>query len=68
MVAGQMADLNVENTKTTEQHLRIIHTDKTAKMFRCAAAMGAIAGGASESQLEKLCEYGLKIGLGFQIV
>ena len=67
MVAGQMADLNVENTKTTEQHLRIIHTDKTAKMFRCAAAMGAIAGGASESQLEKLCEYGLKIGLVFQI-
>jgi geranylgeranyl pyrophosphate synthase len=47
--------------------VRIIHTNKTAKMFRCAAAMGAIAGGANGSQLEVLCEYGLKVGLGFQI-
>ena len=29
--------------------------------------MGAIAGGASESQLEQLLQYGLKIGLGFQV-
>ena len=67
MIAGQMADLRAENTESTEQHLRIIHTNKTAKMFRCAAAMGAIAGGASDSQLKSLREYGLKIGLGFQI-
>jgi geranylgeranyl diphosphate synthase type II len=67
MIAGQMADLKAENTGIAEQHLRIIHTNKTAKMFRCAAAMGAIAGGANDSQLEVLCEYGLKVGLGFQI-
>ena len=67
MIAGQMADLGAENTVGTEQHLRVIHTNKTAKMFRCAAAMGAIVGGAGESQLKSLCEYGLKIGLGFQI-
>ena len=67
MIAGQMADLRAENTESTEQDLRIIHTNKTAKIFRCAAAMGAIAGGASDSQLKSLCEYGLKIGLGFQI-
>jgi len=67
MIAGQMADLKAENSKGTEQHLRTIHTNKTAKMFRCAAAMGAIAGGANDSQLESLREYGLKIGLGFQI-
>jgi len=29
--------------------------------------MGAICGGAGEEQLERLCRYGLKIGLGFQI-
>ena len=67
MIAGQMADLRAENTEGSEQDLRTIHTNKTAKMFRCAAAMGAIAGGANESQLKSLCEYGLKIGLGFQI-
>jgi len=36
-------------------------------MFRCAAVMGAICGGAEKKQLDLLNEYGLKIGLGFQI-
>ncbi len=48
MVAGQMADLKAEKTKGTEKLLKYIHTNKTAKMFRGAAAMGAIAGGASQ--------------------
>ncbi len=67
MVAGQMADLKAEEIKGTEKLLKYIHTNKTAKMFRCAAAMGAIAGGASKRQYNSLCDYGLKIGLGFQI-
>ena len=36
-------------------------------MFRCAAAMGAICGGAVQKQFECLCEYGLHVGLAFQI-
>lgn len=67
MVAGQMADLKAEKIKGTEKLLKYIHTNKTAKMFRAAAAMGAIAGGANKKQYEALCDYGLKIGLGFQI-
>ena len=79
MVAGQMADLKAsrhelgarENTARMavpqEKMLRYIHTNKTAKMFRCAAVMGGISGGANEKQLKRLREYGLKIGLGFQI-
>jgi geranylgeranyl pyrophosphate synthase len=47
--------------------LKIIHVNKTAKMFRCAAVMGGICGRADEKQLKRLREYGLKIGLGFQI-
>jgi len=67
MIAGQMADLKAENSKDTEELLEFIHTNKTAKMFRCAAAMGAICGRANDAQLAALCEYGLKTGLGFQI-
>jgi len=67
MIAGQMADLRAQESDTTEDVLRNIHTNKTAKMFRCATAMGAICGGANEKQYESLCEYGLKVGLGFQI-
>ncbi len=75
MVAGQMADLDFENKNIDEKMLRYIHTNKTAKMFRCAAVMGGICGstllttggGVNEKQLKRLREYGLKIGLGFQI-
>jgi len=75
MIAGQMADLKAEDGRQktddrgrrTEELIRFIHTNKTAKMFRCAAAMGAICGRANDAQLNALCEYGLKAGLGFQI-
>jgi len=67
MIAGQVADLKAENTVGNVPMLEYIHTNKTAKMFRCAAMMGALCGGASLDQLETLGQYGLKIGLGFQI-
>ena len=67
MIAGQMADLKAENSKSSRELLEYIHTNKTAKLFRCAAAMGAVCGGANDSQFNCLCEYGLKTGLGFQV-
>jgi geranylgeranyl diphosphate synthase type II len=67
MIAGQMADLKAEQTPGTQELLEYIHANKTAKMFRCAAAMGAICGGASREQFDHLSEYGLNIGLAFQI-
>jgi geranylgeranyl diphosphate synthase type II len=67
MIAGQMADLKAEKTKPTLEMLQYIHTNKTARLFRAAAAMGAICGGADKNEFDLLCEYGLKIGLGFQI-
>ncbi len=67
MIAGQMADLKAEKSVGTKEALEYIHINKTAKMFRCAAAMGAICGGAGKKPFNCLCEYGLRIGLGFQI-
>jgi geranylgeranyl diphosphate synthase type II len=67
MVAGQMADLLAENTEGNAELLEYIHTNKTARMFRCAAECGAICGQGSEDQVAALGQYGLKIGLAFQI-
>jgi geranylgeranyl pyrophosphate synthase len=67
MIAGQMADLKAEETSPAQEHVKYIHTNKTAKMFRCAAALGALCGRAEKEQYDTLCEYGTKIGLGFQI-
>jgi geranylgeranyl diphosphate synthase type II len=67
MIAGQMADLKAQESTGTREMLEYIHIHKTAKLFRCAAAMGAICGGATQKQLDSLCEYGLHVGLAFQI-
>jgi geranylgeranyl diphosphate synthase type II len=67
MISGQMADLLAENKKGNPKLLGYIHTNKTAKMFEAACKMGAITGGASESEIKHLACYGLKLGLGFQI-
>ena len=67
MIAGQMADLKAQQIAGTKELVEYIHINKTAKMFRCAAAMGAICGGATKKQFESLCEYGLHVGLAFQI-
>ena len=67
MIGGQMADLIAEKNVCDKKTLEYIHTNKTAKMFRCAAAMGAICGSASKKQYDILCEFGMKIGLCFQI-
>ena len=75
MVAGQMGDMKALNGKSSTEILERIHINKTAKMFACAAAMGGICGstslttggGANEKELKFLREYGLKVGLGFQI-
>ncbi len=67
MIGGQIADLKTGQDNSNKQILEFIHINKTAKMFRCAAVMGGLCGGASQKQLDCLGEYGLKIGLCFQI-
>lgn len=67
MIAGQVADMNSPHANGSLERLQYIHMNKTAEMFAAAAALGAIAGGANEQQLGALVEYGMKIGMGFQI-
>ncbi len=67
MIEGQMVDLRSQNRRGTVDILRHIHINKTAKMFAAAAAMGTIVGGGNDEQIERLLQYGLKIGLGFQV-
>ena len=67
MIGGQMADLKAQESTGTKEVVEYTHINKTAKMFRCATAMGAICGGATQKQFECLCEYGLHLGLAFQV-
>ncbi|MEN6383812.1 MAG: polyprenyl synthetase family protein [Phycisphaerales bacterium] len=67
MIAGQMDDILSENSKPNAQKLELIHINKTAKMLQASAILGAIAGGADEKQKKALAEFGLNLGLAFQV-
>ena len=76
MVGGQMLDLVAEGRFRTKlgapatdlAKLERLATCKTGALIAAAAALGGIAGGAGDATVRALREYGLKIGLAFQIV
>lgn len=52
---------------TQDMYLEIISA-KTAELFAAAAESGAVAAGASEARIAALRDYGLNLGLAFQLV
>jgi geranylgeranyl diphosphate synthase type II len=68
MVAGQTADLEAETSGTaTLEQLEAIHRRKTGRLLCSALTMGARIAQADADTLSRLREYGLHIGLAFQI-
>ncbi|MCC3867277.1 polyprenyl synthetase family protein [Terrisporobacter mayombei] len=68
MIGGQVVDVESENKIIDKDKLDFIHLNKTAAMIIGCMRAGAIIGGASEEELEKVTKYGKNIGLSFQIV
>lgn len=52
---------------TPDEYEQVIRA-KTAALFEAACRVGAMAGGASEADQAALAEYGLALGLAFQLV
>jgi geranylgeranyl diphosphate synthase, type II len=67
MVAGQAHDLAAESRDVDAGGLERIHHQKTGALIRAAARCGAIAAGASETELAGVTEYAVNLGLLFQI-
>ncbi len=65
---GQQYDLNYErmNNVSVDGYLKMIRL-KTAVLFGASLKIGALIGGASEEHAENLYEFGLNIGMGFQL-
>ncbi len=68
MVGGQSLDLISENKPIVEDRLYLMHLCKTARFIACSTVTGAIAAGAEKAKIEAMRQYGLEIGLAFQIV
>jgi len=66
VVGGQVEDIAVDD-KPTIDIAEYVHLHKTADLFRTAARIGSIAGGAEKREMEALTEYGMNLGLAFQI-
>lgn len=69
IVAGQCADIEAEkNIKTVDyEHLKYIHSYKTAALFECALLSGSMLGGANKFELDLMKEFSYNFGLAFQI-
>ena len=67
MVGGQVADLEAEGKDVTPEMLEYIHRSKTAALIRASILSGAIAGGASQEDQDRLRTFGGLIGWAFQV-
>ncbi|KAG2315963.1 hypothetical protein Bca52824_019085 [Brassica carinata] len=74
LVGGQAEDLAgegmsfEENDEAGLEHLEFIHIHKTAALLEAAVVVGAIMGGGSDEEIERLRKYARCIGLMFQVV
>lgn len=66
MVLGQAIDCYFENQPLSIDDVKILHTNKTAKLIAASLKMGAIIVGEEEIG-EVLYDFGIKLGLLFQI-
>jgi geranylgeranyl diphosphate synthase type II len=67
LIGGQVADIENEKKQVSDATLEYIHRSKTGAMIRASVVVGAIIAGANENQIEKLSDYGARIGLAFQV-
>lgn len=65
---GQQYDLNYEtlNIISVEQYTEMTRL-KTAVLFSASLKIGALIGGASMQDANNLCDFGINIGIGFQL-
>ena len=62
-----MLDLENEKKKATASELMACHEEKTGKLIAASLEAPALYFGATEEEVKKLREFGLKLGLAFQI-
>jgi farnesyl diphosphate synthase len=67
MVLGQAIDLYFENQPLTLEQVKILHTNKTAKLIATSLLMGAIIVDLSKDRQDELYNFGIDLGLLFQI-
>lgn len=68
LIGGQVLDLEGESKALNKQQLVAIHKAKTAALVTASISLGAMAANASPKTIESLREFGMYLGLAFQVV
>lgn len=68
MVGGQFLDLTNEGKQVGYDTLREIHSRKTGALITASVQCGALLAGCNGQEFTGLTQYGINIGLAFQIV
>jgi geranylgeranyl pyrophosphate synthase len=67
MVAGQALDLDAESREVTSDEVSRIHSHKTGALIYTAARAGALIARATGDEVQAITDYGINLGLLFQI-
>ncbi|KAJ4876926.1 Geranylgeranyl pyrophosphate synthase 4 [Raphanus sativus] len=71
LVAGQAMDLSSEGLGRNDvglEELEFIHVHKTGSLLEASAVIGAVMGGGSEEEIERVRKFARCVGLLFQVV
>jgi len=66
-VLGQAIDCYFENTPLTIEQLKTLHINKTAKLIAASLLIGAVIVDLDKKTQDRLYQFGLDVGLLFQI-
>ena len=67
MVLGQAIDCYFENKQLDIEQITVLHTNKTAKLIAASLQMGAVIVGLDSKMQKALYDFGIDLGLLFQI-
>jgi geranylgeranyl pyrophosphate synthase len=69
LIVGQSQDMAfAHRADVTVAECEVMAADKTGALLGCACALGAVTGGGSAEQVERLRGFGTAVGLAFQLV
>lgn len=67
MIGGQVVDIIDENKQISKEELIYMHNKKTGELIRASIVSAAILADAPKKDIEILNDFGLKLGLAFQV-
>ena len=67
MIGGQTLDVIKSGSPITDEEIEYIYINKTSALIECAMTIGALLGGASGDEVDKIGQVARAVGMAFQV-